>query len=178
MPQLATPRLFSLIVATGAALALPAAARAQETQRSADTAAMDTTAARQDTTAAQRDTAGTDTTRWGYESDTTPGVQNPPGYRGMERPTNVFPPDSGKDTTGAAEGQTRDTTAGKQNAAADTSAGTGGDTASVENRGGGDTTRVGDTTPKVPTDSIRRLPAARGDTTGQSGGTGADTTSR
>jgi hypothetical protein len=43
---------------------------------------------------------------------------------------------------------------------------------------GGDTTQVGESSPKVPRDSTRRLPAARGDTTGQGAGTASDTTGR
>jgi hypothetical protein len=43
---------------------------------------------------------------------------------------------------------------------------------------GSDTTLVGESSPRVPRDSTRRLPAARGDTTGQGAGTGSDTTGR
>lgn len=82
MSQRANNRILSLVVAAAAVMTFPAAARAQ------DTAAQQT----------QGDTAGQDTTRWGYQTDTT-GVQNPPGYRGMERDTTLFPPDTTQDTT-------------------------------------------------------------------------------
>ncbi|MGH7628332.1 MAG: hypothetical protein ACREOF_02920 [Gemmatimonadales bacterium] len=36
--------------------------------------------------------SGTDSTKWGRETDTDPEVQNPPGYRGMERDTTQVPP--------------------------------------------------------------------------------------
>jgi hypothetical protein len=38
--------------------------------------------------------------------DRKPEVQNPPGYRGMERPVNVLPPDSAKSDSGAAANAT------------------------------------------------------------------------
>ena len=49
------------------------------------------------------DTAGTDTSAARDRTDTS-GVQNPPGYRGMERDTTMFPPkrpgtDSAADST-------------------------------------------------------------------------------
>lgn len=47
-------------------------------------------------TAAQ--TTAQDSSKWGHETSDNPDVQNPPGYRGMERPVNVFPPDSARDT--------------------------------------------------------------------------------
>ncbi|HEX6106277.1 MAG TPA: hypothetical protein VFZ26_11885 [Gemmatimonadales bacterium] len=217
MAEQGTRRLFGLVVAGAALIALPAAAGAQETQR-ADTSAVRDTAALQDTTEmgrAQIDSAGQDSTHWGYQTDSNPSAQNPPGYRGMERPVNVFPADSGQDTTkGHVEGRVtgayqdsawQDTSGAQQNppgyrgmerpvggdtsaagettqdtsatgeAMQDTSA-TGEamqDTSEVGERDttGSDTTRVGETTPKVPEDSTRRLPAARGDTTGQESGT-------
>lgn len=46
--------------------------------------------------AAAGDSIQQDSTQWGRQTDRNPEVQNPPGYRGMERPTNVFPPDSGE----------------------------------------------------------------------------------
>lgn len=36
--------------------------------------------------------SGSDSTKWGRESDKNPDVQNPPGYRGMERDTTQVPP--------------------------------------------------------------------------------------
>lgn len=40
------------------------------------------------------ETTSQDSTKWGYQVDRQAQVQNPTGYRGMERPVNVFPPDS------------------------------------------------------------------------------------
>jgi hypothetical protein len=74
-----------------------------------------TSAQAQDTSAVQRDTskqaAATDTirrdsTQWGRTADRDAEVQNPPGYRGMERPVNVFPPDTA-DTSSAADATSR-----------------------------------------------------------------------
>jgi hypothetical protein len=48
-----------------------------------------------------RDTTRQDSTKWGYKANHHPDVQNPAGYRGMERPVNVFPPDSSKSDSGA-----------------------------------------------------------------------------
>lgn len=239
MMETRTRTLWGLMLAGATLAALPAAAQAQETQRS-DTAAT-TDHRTQDTTSvgrAQVDATGHDSTRWGYPSDSNPDVQNPPGYRGMERPTNVFPPDSGKDSpsAGAVEDRTtgsydrntwNDSTADVQNPAgyrgmerpvggasgdagqqeieryrqrlgemgykvekmtkaekkawkeahgAHRTTGTGDGGAGVENAAGRDTTMVGETSPKSPRDSTRRLPSARGDTTGQSSGT-SDTSS-
>ncbi len=42
------------------------------------------------------DSLNQDSTKWGRQADRDPEVQNPPGYRGMERPANVLPSDSGK----------------------------------------------------------------------------------
>jgi hypothetical protein len=85
-----------------AALTLGAAgaARAQDTT-DMGRAPMDTT----QPAAGAIDTAGTDTaavTAASAAADTTDasGVQNPPGYRGMERDTTMFPPKrSGADST-------------------------------------------------------------------------------
>jgi hypothetical protein len=74
----------------------------------------------------------------------TSGVQNPPGYRGMERDTTIFP-DSG--TPSADTGAVQDGATGSYNDSTS-------DTTSA------DTTSVGDTEP------IRENPAG-GDTTGQ-----------
>lgn len=56
---------------------------------------------------ATADTAAADSTRWGYHTDSTPEVQNPPGYRGMERPVGVSRPDSGADSAAAADATSR-----------------------------------------------------------------------
>jgi hypothetical protein len=77
------------------------AAEAQETRQ-------DTSAARQDTSTrtAAADTAQADSTQWGRPTDQEAEVQNPPGYRGMERPVNVFPPDTA-DTSSAGNATSR-----------------------------------------------------------------------
>ena len=65
--------------------------------------------------AAAGDSIQQDSTQWGRQTDRNPKVQNPPGYRGMERPTNVFPPDSG---------EARNTDSGAVEAVSDSSTGT------------------------------------------------------
>jgi len=241
-----------------AALLLPAPLSAQDTTTAGmrDTAGMQSATGQRDTSTTQqagRDTTARDSSLWGYKTDHDPNVKNPPGYRGMERPVNVFPADSTQDpsagrvedkVTGTYEDSTwRDSTGQRQNpagyrgmerpagldsASADSSAkgGTGmgaadqrqideytrrlgdmgykvvkmnkaerkawkakagkhqddsaasGKAGATENRHGRDTTLVGETSPKIPKDSTRRLPAARGDTTGQSSGTNAGGTAR
>jgi hypothetical protein len=122
-----------------------------------DTSAVDTSAV--DTGAVDTgavDTSAVDTSAARDTTDTS-DVKNPPGYRGMERDTTVFP-DTGSppsEDAGAVEDQTT---------------GTYDDSASQE-AGGADTTTVGDTEPVEPDTATTRLepsenPAA-GDTTGQ-----------
>jgi hypothetical protein len=57
-----------------------------------------------DTSGARPGRAGDDSTKWGYPVDRNPEVQNPPGYRGMERAIETFPADSTEqgDSTAAA----------------------------------------------------------------------------
>jgi hypothetical protein len=143
-------------------------------------------AAAQDTTQAQ-------------PSDTSE-VQNPPGYRGMERDTTMVPPSAttGRDSltrvedraTGTHDDSTwQDTTGGQQNPAGyrGMERPTGGDTSSAADTGStadssaaaadtsaGDTTAVGQTTPRKSKKPEARPPTAGGDTTGQGGA--ADTT--
>lgn len=68
---------------------------------------------------AVQDSAQQDSTVWGTSANRNPDVQNPPGYRGMERPVNVFPPDSGRasDSLSAANGTTRVTQMQRQDSA-------------------------------------------------------------
>jgi hypothetical protein len=119
------------------------------------------------------DTAGVDTTVTGTDTSTTrdttdtSGVQNPPGYRGMERDTTIFPDSGGTPATPSqAEDQTTGTyedSAWQDKPAGDTTA------------GAKDTTSVGDTEPAVEDSATSRIdPSASpgGDTTGQA----ADTT--
>ena len=82
-----TKRLPTMIAGLAAVGLLVTAAQAQETQQSQDTTMQ------QDTRATQQAT-----------SDSMSGdsaMQNPPGYRGMERPTIVYPPDSTAGDTSA-----------------------------------------------------------------------------
>ena len=77
-------------------------------------------------TSAAQETQTGDSTVQAQPGDTGE-VQNPPGYRGMERPVNVFPPDSGgADSAGRVEDRAtgtyddstwQDTTQGRQNPA-------------------------------------------------------------
>jgi hypothetical protein len=57
----------------------------------------------------RRNVASQDSTKWGYPVDTSSKAQNPAGYRGMERPVNVLPPDSGakSDTSAPADATSR-----------------------------------------------------------------------
>ena len=108
-----------------------------------DTAGADTSAQ------LDRDTsAANDTSAVGDTTDTS-GVQNPPGYRGMERDTTMFPPDSGRAQT--PEQVENQTTGTYQDTASDTTGGDGyreerppaADSAahdSMEHTGAGDTT--------------------------------------
>jgi hypothetical protein len=67
------------------------------------------TGGERDTASAQSRRAGTDSTKWGYPVDKDPEVQNPPGYRGMERAIETFPPDSTRegDSTASASATSR-----------------------------------------------------------------------
>jgi hypothetical protein len=108
------------------------------------------------TGAEDRATGTYDDSTW---QDTAQGQQNPPGYRGMERPV-------GEDTSSAAGDTSATGTATTDTSVADTSA--------VDTTAG-DTTAVGQTTPRKSKKPEARPPTAGGDTTGQSGG--ADTSS-
>ncbi|MGI9041178.1 MAG: hypothetical protein ACR2HK_08775 [Gemmatimonadales bacterium] len=77
--QITRKHLYGLIVGLAALSASAATAEAQETQRQGEQ----------------------DSTKWGYSTDSTPEVQNPPGYRGMERPSNVFTDSAGQDSAAA-----------------------------------------------------------------------------
>jgi hypothetical protein len=120
----------------------------------------------QDTASTQSDRAGKastkkDSTKWGYPVNRDPEVQNPPGYRGMERAVETFPPDSTPegDSTTAQQQRPRagsDTTAtsGRATTAVDTNATSGGDTSAVDTTATtsrdtaalSDTSSAGDTT--------------------------------
>ena len=106
MQQLPGRRALALVVAltfaaTGSAFAQDTteagAARFDTTEAGAgaiDTAAVDTSAQMDRDTSAVNDTTGSDTT-----AGDTSGVQNPPGYRGMERDTTMFPAKGGPPAT-------------------------------------------------------------------------------
>jgi hypothetical protein len=117
-----------------------------------DTSAVDSAVA--DTS----DTSATDTS----------GVQNPPGYRGMERDTTVFP-DSGGPAAEAGQVEDRatgtyddstwqDTTGAEQNPAGYRGMGRPADSAG----GGEDSTTVGDTEPKEDQTAEPRIDPSEG----------------
>jgi hypothetical protein len=104
MQQLPGKRALALVAAL--ALASAGSAFAQDTTEAggarfdttATGAAIDTAAA--DTSAQMdRDTSAANDTSTVSDTTDTSAVQNPPGYRGMERDTTMFPPDSGQAAT-------------------------------------------------------------------------------
>jgi hypothetical protein len=123
----ALPLVVALAMATaGSALAQDTtetgAARFDSTEAAAgaiDTAGADTSAMM------DRDTSAADDTSAVGDTTDTSGVQNPPGYRGMERDTTMFPDTGGQQAApGEAAGQTtgtysdsawRDTSGAQQN---------------------------------------------------------------
>jgi hypothetical protein len=121
MQYLPGKRVLALVV--GLAAAAVGSAYAQDTTETGR-ATIDTTAP----AAGAIDTSAVDTSA--RDTTDTSGVQNPPGYRGMERDTTMFP-DSGSAAvdTGAVEGQAA----------------------------GADTTSVGDTEPMQPDAATPRL---------------------
>ncbi|HEX6617428.1 MAG TPA: hypothetical protein VF046_14080 [Gemmatimonadales bacterium] len=142
-------------------------------------AAQDTSNARTSPdTSAYQGAAGVDTSAqgkpdsmWGYKVDTN-AAQNPPGYRGMERPSNVLP-DSGipQDTehvkgrvTGVySDSSWNDSTGAEQNQ----------DTSGAAAQGNApDTTKVGDTSTRKPHKASQRMHPGS-DTASKAGVTGA-----
>jgi hypothetical protein len=122
-------RIMTACLSLGAALALAATAEAQDTTQTGAAPMPQDSAP---TTQSQGDTLGGDSTKWGYPVDTS-AQQNPPGYRGMERPVTDSTADSAgtgrarsdstrSDSTGADSGSTGTTSTGKSttNAAPDT----------------------------------------------------------
>jgi hypothetical protein len=146
MQYLPGKRVLALVV--GLAAAAVGSANAQDTTETGQ-ATIDTTAPE----AGAIDTTEVDTSTARDTTDTS-GVQNPPGYRGMERDTTMFP-DSGSAAadTGAVQGQ---------------ATGVYSDTASQDTTGA-DTTSVGDTGSIQPDAATPRLDPseAAGDTAGQ-----------
>ena len=158
MQHLAGKRVLALVL--GLVTAAVGSAYAQDTTETGQ-ATIDTTAPEPgaiDTSGV--DTSAVDTSATRDTTDTS-GVQNPPGYRGMERDTTAFP-DSGAAAAeaGAVEHQAtgtyddsawQDTTGAGQNA-------------------GADTTSVGDTEPIEEDTATPRLDPSEnpaGDTVGQ-----------
>jgi hypothetical protein len=103
-------RLAATVLTCGLLLGIPGIVAAQDTASQRDTTQSN----------AQADTTAADSTQqWGYPVDSTADDQNPPGYRGMERPSSL--PDSGEaDTTAPADATSRvnqmerqDTTSGQ-----------------------------------------------------------------
>ena len=185
MHQLPGKRALALIF--GLATAAAGSAYAQDTtdmggasmdSSSAGAGALDTTAA--DSMGA--DSVGADSVGARDTTDTS-GVQNPPGYRGMERDTTIFP-DSGSAETSPGQVEDRatgtyddstwqDTTGAAQNPAGYRGMGRApGDTAAnTDTTASRDTTEVGDTEPKVESTETPRLEPSEsgaGDSTGQS----------
>lgn len=155
-------------------------------------AAQDTSNARTSPdTSAYQGAAGVDTSAqgkpdsmWGYKVDTN-AAQNPPGYRGMERPSNVVPDSGIKQDTEHVKGRVtgvysdsswNDTSGVKQNppgyrgmerpVGQDTSG------AAAQENNAPDTTQVGDTTPRKPHKASQRMHPGS-DTSGKAGVTGA-----
>jgi hypothetical protein len=135
-----------LLAATGSALAQDTTemggAPMDTSATAADTGTTDTTAA--DTSAVR------DTTR---DTTDTSEVQNPPGYRGMERDTTIFPPDSGNASKTPEDVERQTTGTYSDTSAQDTAGGVSHDTAgghaAEDTAGADDSTSVGDTEPKV-----------------------------
>ena len=155
MQYLPGKRVLALVV--GLAAAAVGSAYAQDTTETGQ-ATIDTMApepgATDTSTVDTSATGGVDTSATRDTTDTS-GVENPPGYRGMERDTTIFP-DSGSAAadTGAAAGQ---------------ATGTYSDSAS-QDTAGADTTSVGDTESTQPDAATPRLDPsenAAGDTATQ-----------
>ena len=154
MHHLPGKRVLALVV--GLAAAAVGSAYAQDTTETGQ-ATIDTMApepgATDTSTVDTSATGGVDTSATRDTTDTS-GVENPPGYRGMERDTTIFP-DSGSPAadTAAVDGQAT----GVYPAPRDTT--------------GADTTSVGDTEPATPDAATPRIDSsenpAGGDTASQ-----------
>lgn len=146
-------RILTACLSLGAALTLAATAEAQDTSQ-AGAAPMPQDSA--PTTQMQGDTLGGDSTKWGYPVDTS-APQNPPGYRGMERPVTDSVADTSSTSRGAAyNGTGRDST--RIHSSSTDSSGTdttrsGKSTTSAAP----DTTLPGDPNPRQPESPERRI---------------------
>jgi hypothetical protein len=162
--MLHSPGLRALALIAGLSLAASGSALAQDTTETGR-AGIDTSTSR----AGAIDRAGVDTAR---DTTDTSGVQNPPGYRGMERDTTMVPPSRENPSAGAGQVEDRatgtyddstwqDTSGTAQNPAgyrgmerpAGDTAAAGRDTTSRTT----DTTKVGETTPRREESPARRL---------------------
>jgi hypothetical protein len=164
MQHLPGKRVLALVF--GLAAATVGSAYAQDTtetgQATIDTAAPEAGAidtAEFDTS--QVDTSAVDTSGTRDTTDTS-GVRNPPGYRGMERDTTVFP-DTGR-APAADAGEVEDQTTGTYD-----------DTASQESAGA-DTTTVGDTEPVEEDSATPRLEPSENPAAGDTASQTTDTT--
>jgi hypothetical protein len=154
------PGTRTLALIAGLLFAATGSALAQDTTEVGG-APMDTTAAAQDTAAT--DTSAVDTSAVRDTTDTS-GVENPPGYRGMERDTTIFPADSGNPSKSPEEVESQTTGTYSDTSSQDTTGGNAtGDSAAAD-----DTTAVGDTEPKVEdAEAARMHPSdSGGDTAG------------
>jgi hypothetical protein len=139
MQHLPGKRVLALVV--GLAAAAVGSAYAQDTTETGQ-ATIDTTAPEADAIDTSAiDTSAVDTSAARDTTDTS-GVRNPPGYRGMERDTTIFP-DSG-------------TAPADTGAAADQTTGAYSDSASQDTTGA-DSASVGDTEPIEPDAAAPRL---------------------
>jgi hypothetical protein len=154
------PGTRTLALIAGLLFAATGSALAQDTTEMGG-APMDTTAAAQDT--GVTDTSALDTSAVRDTTDTS-GVENPPGYRGMERDTTIFPPDSGTPSQTPEEVESQTTGTYSDTSSQDTTGGNvTGDSAAAA-----DTTAVGDTEPKVEDAEAHRMHPSDsgGDTSG------------
>ena len=172
MQQMRTTGLALGILAGVTALAFPVTeASAQDTSGQAQ---------------AKADSQAKPDSMWGYTVDTT-AAQNPQGYRGMERPSNVVPADSevsgrerspeaveGRVTGAYSDSSWQDTSATRQNPPGyrGMERPVGQDTSNGAAAGDADSTRVGEDTPKAPKEATNRLHPG-GDTAAQAGVSGA-----
>jgi hypothetical protein len=148
MQYLPAKRVLALVA--GLAVAALGSAYAQDTTETGQ-ATIDTAAP---TGAIDTTEVDTSTTR---DTTDTSGVQNPPGYRGMERDTTIFPDSGSADTTSALQDTTGADTTGADTTGADTT--------------GADTTLPGDTETIAPDAATPRIDStenpAGGDTASQ-----------
>jgi hypothetical protein len=136
-------QILTACLSLGAALALATTAEAQDTTQAGAAPLPQDSAP---TAQAQGDTLGGDSTKWGYPVDTS-AQQNPPGYRGMETPTDDSLGDSTRIRPGSGAGDSSSTGASSSGpSAAPSSDSTGASSSGVAP----DTTLPGDQRPRHP----------------------------